>query len=68
MISETVFFKDLGLIDYKDAWEMQEKLFNEVVERKLANRNHEIDQQEKQKHYLLFCEHPTCVHTRSQRR
>jgi lipoyl(octanoyl) transferase len=55
---EKVFFTDLGLIDYQEAWDLQEKLFNEVVERKLANRNLDDDKKQIQKHYLLFCEHP----------
>lgn len=56
--TENVFFQDLGLIDYQKAWDYQEKLFNEVVERKLANRTLADDQKQSQKHYLLFCEHP----------
>lgn len=45
-----VFFRDLNLIDYKEAWEYQEKLFNEVTQNKL-NAGGDL-------HYLLFCEHP----------
>jgi lipoyl(octanoyl) transferase len=33
-----VLFHDLGLIDYKEAWDYQEKLFNEIVEEKIARR------------------------------
>jgi lipoyl(octanoyl) transferase len=55
---QRVIFQDLGLIDYKEAWDYQEKLFNEVVERKLANRNLPSDNQLPAHHYLLFCEHP----------
>jgi lipoyl(octanoyl) transferase len=52
-----VIFKDLGLIDYKEAWDYQEKLFAEIISLKLKERNNlEISPQ---KHnYLLFCEHP----------
>jgi lipoyl(octanoyl) transferase len=53
-----VFFRDLGLIDYQEAWNVQEKLFNEVVDRKLANRLLASDKQIAQEHFLLFCEHP----------
>jgi lipoyl(octanoyl) transferase len=56
--TENVFFQDLGLIDYQKAWDYQEKLFNEVVERKLANRISADDKKQIQKHFLLFCEHP----------
>ena len=55
---ESVSFHDLGLIDYREAWTLQEKLFNEVVERKLSNRLLEKDKQKQQEHFLLFCEHP----------
>jgi lipoyl(octanoyl) transferase len=52
---QRVIFSDLGLIEYKQAWDLQEKLHAEVVNRKLAKRNGNIDEV---KHYLLFCEHP----------
>ncbi|HNP49202.1 MAG TPA: lipoyl(octanoyl) transferase LipB [Bacteroidia bacterium] len=55
---QPVLFRDLGLIDYKEAWEYQEKLFQELIERKLKNRSLSPDEQEQQVHYLLFCEHP----------
>ena len=63
MITETktlekVYFRDLGLIEYEKAWELQENLLNEVVDRKLSNRNLSPEQHIPQKHYLLFCEHP----------
>ena len=49
---ETVFFRDLGLIDYREAWTLQEKLFTEVVDRKLSNRLLEKNKQERQEHSL----------------
>ena len=55
---QPVLFRDLGVIDYKEAWEYQEKLFQELIERKLRNRSLPLEEQEKQHHYLLFCEHP----------
>jgi lipoyl(octanoyl) transferase len=51
-----VIFRDLGLIDYQKAWDLQEKFFNELVDTKLYNRTAGIQRQ--QNHYLLFCEHP----------
>jgi lipoyl(octanoyl) transferase len=38
-MNRTVVFRDIGNIDYKEAWDYQEKLFQEVVTRKLANRS-----------------------------
>lgn len=54
----TVVFRDLGLMEYKAAWEVQEKLFQEVIDRKVANRTLLPENQFSAKHYLLFCEHP----------
>jgi len=53
-----VEFRDLGLMDYGAAWELQEQLFQEVVGRKLHNRDAPAGEQQVQRHYLLFCEHP----------
>lgn len=50
-----VYHQDLGVVDYKEAWDLQTKLHNELKSLKLAARksgglsNH--------KHYLLFAEH-----------
>lgn len=57
-MSKEVVYKDLGLIPYEEAWDLQTKLFEEVIERKLNNRKLEKEQQQEQFHYLLFCEHP----------
>lgn len=55
---QTVRVEDLGKIDYKQAWDYQEKLFNEVVNTKIHNRTLPADQQQPTSSYLLFCEHP----------
>lgn len=53
-----VHFRDLGRIDYAEAWDLQAKLFQATIERKLANRGKsEIERTETEDH-LLFCEHP----------
>jgi lipoyl(octanoyl) transferase len=56
--SKSVFFKDLGLIDYKQAWDYQEELFSGIIQQKVANRNLSTENQEPTKSFLLFCEHP----------
>ena len=53
-----VEFRDLGMMDYAAAWELQERLFNEVVARKIKNRDAPADAKLQQHHFLLFCEHP----------
>lgn len=56
-----VIFQDLGLIDYKEAWDYQEKLHAEIVDEKLKRRKNNPDKNfplTGSQHYLLFCEHP----------
>ena len=53
-----ITFKYLGLIDYKKAWDYQQKLFNELINIKKTNRDLPLHKQEELKNYLLFCEHP----------
>lgn len=55
---QTVKYTDLGLIDYKQAWDYQEKLFDEVVQAKIFNRTAAPDTLISTPNYLLFCEHP----------
>ena len=57
-MGKEIVFKDLGLIPYEEAWDLQTELFNELIDRKLKNRKAAEEEQEEQFHYLLFCEHP----------
>ena len=50
-------YEDLGLIDYKEAWDYQEIQFNTIVDTKLHNRENPTDPQPII-NKLLFCEHP----------
>jgi lipoyl(octanoyl) transferase len=56
---EQVIFRDLGRIAYREAWDCQEQLLRELVDRKRANRQRRAEGQAEapQRHYLLFCEH-----------
>lgn len=56
--NKKVIFRDLGLIDYLKAWDYQERLFEEIIAMKLANRELPDDKQQPTKNYLLFCQHP----------
>nr|WP_294857955.1 lipoyl(octanoyl) transferase LipB [uncultured Fluviicola sp.] len=51
-----VHYQDLGLMDYQEAWDYQEKLFGASIALKIERRNG-TSQEETQNH-LLFCEHP----------
>ncbi len=53
--NKQVIFEDLGLMDYKAAWDHQEDLFNKTVEAKLYNRN--SGSENLTPNYLLFVEH-----------
>ncbi len=69
MDKQEVIFKDLGIIDYKKAWDYQEQLLQQGVEIKRLLRSLEpgVSSQElvipnpelSTKNYLLFCEHPS---------
>ncbi len=50
-------FEDLGLIEYKEAWDYQESKFNSLIDIKLFNRDNP-DSKKNIEHQLLFCEHP----------
>jgi lipoyl(octanoyl) transferase len=58
-----VIFKDLGIIEYKNAWDYQEELLQQNVAIKSTLRNREIvaegvSEQLSTTNYFLFCEHP----------
>ena len=52
-----VIFKNLGIIKFKDAWELQESLLKSIIDVKRENRNNP-ENKKKTNNYLLFCEHP----------
>src|SRR5471030_2145344 len=68
MKNKQVLFDDWGLIDYKEAWEKQEEIFNSTVKLKTDIRNRqnaiiaagELPDEEITitPNYLVFCEHP----------
>ncbi len=49
-----IVFRDLGLMEYKAAWDLQEKLLHENVAVKSDSNSNSADTT----HYLLFTEHP----------
>ncbi len=56
--NKEVQFVDLNLIEYKEAWDLQETLLNRIASVKLANRGLEEESKESTENYLLFCQHP----------
>lgn len=55
---KTVEFRDLGNMDYQEAWTYQETLFADIVAQKIQNRNLPEKEQAITPNYLLFVEHP----------
>ena len=51
-------FQDLGLIDFKEAWDYQEELFNRILKVKLLNDDQSANEKKPVPNHLLFCEHP----------
>ena len=58
LINKETELIDLGLVDYKEAWDYQEKLFSEIVDLKISNRKKPAEEQIETPNYLIFCEHP----------
>lgn len=60
MQKQPVYFEDLGVMEYKAAWDYQESLLQQNVKVKsLAYQNADAtDLQEETRHHLLFVEHP----------
>ena len=55
-MNRQIKFIDLGKMDYKEAWDFQEKLFDEIVSIKKENRKKKSNL--KTPNYFLFVEHP----------
>jgi lipoyl(octanoyl) transferase len=58
MQNKKVQFVDLKLIEYKQAWDLQETLLNRIATVKLANRGLDDASKGGTNNYLLFCQHP----------
>jgi lipoyl(octanoyl) transferase len=57
-LNKKTSYIDLGLIDYQQAWDYQEKVFKAVVDQKITNRKLPEESQIATKNYLIFCSHP----------
>jgi lipoyl(octanoyl) transferase len=56
--TRTIHFTDLGTMDYKECWDLQEKVFARSVDQKFRNRSLPESGQEKTEDHLFFVEHP----------
>jgi lipoyl(octanoyl) transferase len=55
-MNKTVEIQDLGNKDYKESWDYQEKLFQEILDVKIRNRREDAGLETP--NYFLFVEHP----------
>jgi lipoyl(octanoyl) transferase len=55
-MNRNVLLKDLTVKDYKDTWDYQTELLQEIVNTKIENRRNES--KKNTKNYFLFVEHP----------
>ncbi len=53
---QKIQLQELGLKEYKDAWDYQNELFQKIIAIKLENRKNKTDNQTP--NYFLFTEHP----------
>ena len=58
MQNKNVQFVDLGLVAYKETWDLQESLMAHTAGIKLSNRGLGEMDQKPTPNFLLFCEHP----------
>jgi lipoyl(octanoyl) transferase len=56
MQNKSVLFQDWGILDYQQAWDQQEEIFNSIVTLKIQNR--QAVTPEPTNNYLVFVEHP----------
>ncbi|MDR0371149.1 MAG: lipoyl(octanoyl) transferase LipB [Prevotellaceae bacterium] len=49
-MNNTILYRDWGIIEYHEAWEEQETIFNETIKKKKL--------QQPTDNFLIFCEHP----------
>lgn len=60
MEKQTVLFRDLGEMDYKSAWEYQERLLQEnlAIKKEVYNAENSVTTKVPTTNHLLFVEHP----------
>lgn len=55
-MNKTINFQDLGIKDFKETWDHQENIFQEIINLKIQNRREETNIATP--NYFLFVEHP----------
>jgi lipoyl(octanoyl) transferase len=57
-LSYNVLYQDIGVRDYKEVWEMQEKIFEDLIGNKLHKYQSNSDEENPGSGTLIFVEHP----------
>jgi lipoyl(octanoyl) transferase len=55
-MNKNILLKNLGVKDYKETWDYQTELLQEIVDQKISNRKH--NEAKETKNHFLFVEHP----------
>lgn len=55
-MNKNILLKNLGVKDYKETWEYQAELLQEIVDVKISNRKN--NESKETKNYFIFVEHP----------
>lgn len=56
-VKETVYYRDMDLLPYQEAWDIQEQLLQQNLQAKIQYREN-ISNSPLTQHHLLFCQHP----------
>jgi lipoyl(octanoyl) transferase len=57
-LSYSVLYQDIGIKDYKEAWDLQEKVFRKIISRKIALQENNPVDEPAQPGTLILVEHP----------
>lgn len=55
-MNKNILLKNLGVKDYKETWDYQTELLQEIVDQKISNRKN--DEVKETKNHFIFVEHP----------
>jgi len=55
-MNKNILIQDLGIKDYKEAWDFQEELFDAIIQLKRKNKNEDLSLETP--NHFLFVEHP----------
>lgn len=55
-MNKNILLQNLGVKDYKETWDYQTELLQEIVDQKISNRKN--NEQKETKNHFLFVEHP----------